>query len=201
MLFKLFSIHDFGSIVKWNQTSDHHLSRRNYTDLSKIMAKQYNLPWRKQSYQTVVNWRQIRGHIYKSAPCGVAYDIQLYGNISVVENRYHLLICIATLSLEGTLNDCSGGKRRITACCCWSAIPSECPSAAMYHKATKRNRMLGKFHLYCHPTSNSLWLCGPTLKHRRHYFWSSPHKIPLYLAKTINYTTLINNSKKTKVIF
>ena len=39
----------------------------------------------------------------------------------------------------------------------------DCPSAAICHTATKRNRILvGRFNLYCHTTNIHLWCCGPT---------------------------------------
>jgi len=60
----------------------------------------------------------------------------------------------------------------------WDTILSDCPSAAICHTATKRNRMLvGRFILYSHTTNIHLWCCGPTWLNRRHYLQSSPPSI------------------------
>ena len=57
-------------------------------------------------------------------------------------------------------------------------ILSDCPSDAICHTATTCNGILvGRFNLYCCATNIHLWCPGLTSYNRRHYFWSSFHKI------------------------
>ena len=61
---------------------------------------------------------------------------------------------------------------------CHSPFFQGCPSAAVCHRATKSDGILeGRLSPQCHPTSVCLWRCGPTSKHRKHYFQSSPCKV------------------------
>ena len=53
------------------------------------------------------------------------------------------------------------------------AVLSVCPSAAIWHVATKYKGILpGRFNIYCRITNFCLWCCGPTWSNRKHYFWS-----------------------------
>ena len=63
------------------------------------------------------------------------------------------------------------------------AILSDCPSAAVWHTATKWNgKLVGRFSLYCHPTNIHLWCYEPKKWNRTHYFWSSHSISPIWDA-------------------